>query len=183
MVTTSIKKASLTGKHVYIHPKPRRHRDAYLNLKAFSAEEAAKSLEPPANFEPFHPEVLPNTCLGWMELSGQEARALFRRLRAFAPDMPADKPYFAIVYSFVPEGQLDDTVIQSQMDFFYLTGFVCPAFKEDNWRGSGVLVDFSDIISPLSPSWQRVLYGRKIKMVIGPLGTEMWGLESPCCRD
>lgn len=181
MVKTSIKNASLAGKHVYINPKPRRYRDAYRNLKAFSAEATAKSQEePPANdFEPFHPDVLPNTCLGWMELSGQEARVLFRQLRAFAPDMPADKSYFAIVYTFLPEGQLDDAVIQSQMDFFYLTGFVCPAFKEDNWRGSGILVDFSDIVSPLSPSWNRMLYGRKIKIMIEPLGIEMWGLETP----
>ncbi|KAM7182889.1 hypothetical protein V8F33_013941 [Rhypophila sp. PSN 637] len=179
MITTSIKKASLAGNHIYIHPKPREHRDACLNLKAFSAEAADKSPVPPVNFQPFRPDVLPNTCLGWMELSGKEARALFHMLQAFAPDMPADKSYFAIVYLFVPEGQLNDTVIQSQMDFFYLTGFVCPAYKEDNWRGSGILVDFSDIVSPLSSSWQRLLYGRKIKRRVGTQGVEMWGQETP----
>lgn len=51
-----------------------------------------------------------------------------------------------------------------------------------HWRGSGILVDFSDLVSALSSSWGRAGYGRLIKMMCEPLGVEMWGLEEPNFR-
>lgn len=62
-----------------------------------------------------------------------------------------DETYFCIVYALVPfpEGQLDVDAVVSQLDFFHITGFHSVAFNPDNWLGRGVLVDFSDLVSPL----------------------------------
>ncbi|KAK0629941.1 hypothetical protein B0T17DRAFT_506453 [Bombardia bombarda] len=178
MIKTSLKQAALNDRHIYLHPCPRTYKEALRNLKAFSAE-AALEPTPPPNFKPADFDARPNDCLGWTEFSAQEVRTLLQRLKADAPDMEPDRSsYFAIVYSFVPEGTLDDAVIQAQYDFFYLVGFTFAQFKEDNWRGSGILVDFSDLTSPLTTWWDRLVYGKWIKRVMRT-GLARWTVETP----
>lgn len=64
---------------------------------------------------------------------------------------------------YVSRGTLDDDMVQSRSDFYYLAGFCITHFKEDNWRGSGVLVDIADPVLPHLPQWQQGSYGQKVK--------------------
>lgn len=73
---------------------------------------------------------------------------------------------------FVPEGLLEEDMVQSSLDFFYLAGFVCVLVKLDNWRGSGILVDFSDLILPHSPAWRQFYYGKMVKKESGRFDLE-----------
>jgi hypothetical protein len=61
--------------------------------------------------------------------------------------------FYAIIYDFVPPSKLELGVVQTQLDFFYIIGFSVESLKADNWEGKGLLVDFSDILSPLDNFW------------------------------
>ncbi len=53
-------------------------------------------------------------------------------------------------------------MVQRHFDFFYLAGFVLVPFREPNWRGKGVLVDFSDLVPPHSRRWWKPYIFRKM---------------------
>ncbi|KLU91987.1 hypothetical protein MAPG_10934 [Magnaporthiopsis poae ATCC 64411] len=82
-------------------------------------------------------------CLGWLRLDGEHVWSQVRRFRldpyrGLETRLPW---YHAMVYRYVPQGTaLNDEVVQAQYDFYYLADFCVANFKEDNWRGSGVLV-------------------------------------------
>ena len=64
----------------------------------------------------------------------------------------------AIVCEYVEEGENDPVTMQEGVDFFWLTGFSrTHSPLAGNWK-SGVLVDFSDIVSPYGYGWQAKLY-------------------------
>lgn len=163
MITTSLQATS--SRPPYLHPRPTTKADAIRNLQAFSTEYLQR--RPPPNFKRFEPDTLVNSCLGWTMLNGPKVHSVLQKLGASGPCLREATSYFAIVYAFVPEGTLDEKTIQAQLDFFYLTGFVCAPVREGNWRSSGVLVDFSDIISPLAPGWDSFKYGRMVKTELG----------------
>ncbi|KAI8673168.1 hypothetical protein NCS56_00782200 [Fusarium sp. Ph1] len=48
-------------------------------------------------------------------------------------DIDDNQPYFAIVYSFVPEAKLEAETIISQLEFFHITGFYNVSFNFTNW--------------------------------------------------
>lgn len=75
-------------------------------------------------------------------------------------DIKNEETYFCIIYAFVPKGNIDIDVIVSQLDFFHIVGFYNVPFNPTNWRGEGVLVDFSDIVSPFAHElhWGRNSY-------------------------
>jgi len=107
-----------------------------------------------------------------MQLDGDQVWDLLYKRRVDREELTKLPFYFAIVYMFVPQGVHQDDVIQSQYDLFYLAGFECVEFKRDNWRGSGILVDFGDLVPVFSSWWHQPYYGRVIK-----IESERYGLE------
>lgn len=78
-----------------------------------------------------------------------------------ALEIKGEETYFCIVYAFVPGKRLRADTILSQMDFFHAVGFDIVPFNPANWRGEGVLIDFSDIISPFFHlDWDNARYAK-----------------------
>lgn len=102
-----------------------------------------------------------------MQLDGDQASAVLGRLRVDHRDLTKLPWYFAMVYKFVPPGVHQEDMIRSQYNFFYSAGFVCAPYKRDNWRGSGILVDFADLQLPLAPEWREYDYGRRVEKKYG----------------
>lgn len=180
MISTSLREGTSTDRPLFLHPRPKIREDSIRNLKAFSTEYSEKyRASPPPTFQRFIPDVHINECLGWTQLDGDRVWSLLHKMRAGpCPGLTQLPWYFAIVYTFVPEATLDEDVVQSHLDFCYLAGFICVPVKLDNWRGSGILVDFSDLVSPHFPEWQQFGYGRMVKKE-----SEMYDLEYPNRRD
>jgi hypothetical protein len=168
LISTSLREAAANDKPIFLHPRPKTRRDAIRNLRAFSSDYGERyRSDPPEGFEAVVPTVRINDCLGWMQLDGDLASAVFRRLRVDHRDLTKLPWYFAMVYKFVPPGVHQEDMIRSQYDFFYLAGFVCAPYKRDNWRGSGILVDFADLQLPLAPEWREYDYGRRVEKKYG----------------
>lgn len=94
-----------------------------------------------------------NECLGWLEMS-PPPNDLVKTLtdlrnksqgKQTAP-LPKDR-ILCIAYAFVPAELLDENAVLSQADFMHRVGFSFDEVTPRNWRGKGVLVDFSDIRS------------------------------------
>lgn len=118
------------------------------NLWAFS-KEGFESI-PPENFKELSlPSTPINNCLGWVEIP---SHAINQAL-PYGSLMKMEESYFGIVYDFVPRARLNPDAISSQLDFFHVAGFDIVPFNPTNWRGEGILIDFSDIVSPLAPDW------------------------------
>ncbi len=176
MVKTSIRRATESGRPIYVNPEPKTLEDALKNLEAFSAEcsgeDGEKSPHHP-DWKPLHIRPLITDCFGWTEISLDDTYAALRRAsrergqweigRAYA-DMDNNESRFAIVYSFVPDVDLDHGIVQEQLDFLHLAGFVLVPFREENWRGKGTLVDFSDLIAPHSKGWWRASEFYRLKV-------------------
>jgi len=154
---------------VHINPEPETHEDAIANLEIFSSE-CFDNGNPHSNHgKPFTLDVRINRCFGWLELSRRAVLALLRRQPrkdyALVPQLQRahglddSERCFAVVYEYVPEGDLDPEIVQRHLDFFYLAGFALMPFREDNWRGN-VLVDHSDLIPPQNLLWWKPHYGR-----------------------
>ncbi|KAM0249215.1 hypothetical protein ACHAQJ_009121 [Trichoderma viride] len=158
MITARLEQATANSKSVYLDPNPSTREDAIRNLKSFSAESSDNH---PEHFEPFTLETHINPCHGWTVVDGLDINKRLHKSRG----IPAlqDRQYFAIVYDYVSKGKLQDEAVQAQLDFFYLSGFICLPVEERNWRGSGTLVDFSDLLAPHSPMWRGSRYGRMVK--------------------
>ncbi|KAL8370740.1 hypothetical protein RB595_000881 [Gaeumannomyces hyphopodioides] len=177
LISTSLREADANDRPIVLHPRPKTRRDAIRNLRAFSSDYGDKyRSDPPEGFEAVVPTVHINDCLGWMQLDGDQVWSLLgRRLREDHRDLTKLPWYYAMVYKFVPEGDHQENVIRSQYDFFYLAGFGCAQHKEDNWRGSGILVDMGDLVLPIVPEWSALYYGRRVK-------TEYGGYDLECRR-
>lgn len=169
MIEASLKRAEEGQRPVRLCLRPTTKKQALRNLWAFSDEGWMPDQETPAaQTEAFAPEVTVNGCLGWMELKGSTVNAAFERCQV-TRDVKDDETYWAIVYEFVPADKLDGDTVLSQLDFFHVTGFYSVPLNPANWRGSGVLVDFSDIVSPFAHvlDWDAHSYARNQKTYHG----------------
>jgi len=104
----------------------------------------------------FHPYLLSPIVLG---VSG---RVLDKPLRYFRTGQEINEraDYYAIIYEFISPPVLERHVVQSQLDFFYRIGFSLESTKRDNWRGQGLLVDFSDLSALLDKYWSQANHAR-----------------------
>lgn len=135
------------------------------NLEAFSEDFADKS-RANSKFKPFKPAAVHITeCFGWTHLQGHIVTELYQKTPQL-PNLNFTRPFFAIVYAFVPEGILQDDVILSSYELFYLAGFFV-RWQEDNWRGPGILVDHCDMLRPDEPAWPQPDYGKRVKVAGG----------------
>ncbi|KAL8410427.1 hypothetical protein RB596_000200 [Gaeumannomyces avenae] len=159
LISTRLRRAATSGCHVYLKPNPKGHRDAICNLKAFS-DDFADEARCHSAFEPFIPDTVNiNECYGWLQCPdwehGDKDTIEWRRHRG--------GKNFAIVYGFVPEGTLQDDVVLSSYELFHLAGFGTVDWLEANWRGPGILVDYSDLLRPDDSWWRPEFYGRRVK--------------------
>ena len=143
-----------------MRPGPSSVHHARNNLRAFCEQAATRPQ--PKGYIPIENDVQLVGCLGWTELKGSKVN---QRLRGVPQEHKvADETYPAIVYQFVAdEGVPGLDTIDAQANFFHLTGFQLVNFTETNWRGKGVLVDFSDIIPHHvgHPWWRERYYSRQ----------------------
>lgn len=128
-----------------------------MNLRQFSADCAIA--ECPSHFRPISLDTEINPCLGWAVIRGKDANKVLYRQRA-VPIFDRDKNYPVIIYRYVPEEKLSEAVVQPQLDFFYRTGFIFCSLEKRNWRGQGILVDFSDAVPPHAREWKKYWFRR-----------------------
>ncbi len=188
MIRTALRNSDTTDdKPLFLLPKPKTREDAIRNLRTFSTEYVQRyRADPPPNFERVDASsfsyVQINDCLGWIQLEGQLLHTLIRKARCYerlpTVGWKPDPWYAAIVYKFVPEGPRHETLILDHLNFFYRVGFAPNGFKEENWRGPGILVDFSNLVLPFDSWWQRCLYGWVIKTKEGSYTLEDAYLEA-----
>ncbi|KAF4490456.1 kinase-like domain [Fusarium agapanthi] len=140
-IDASLRLARESERDILLNSKPTTLKEAYQNLMSFST--AAFDQTPGAGkLKPFKPKTRINPCHGWTQLSGTTIVAHTQETKAFHNE----EQYFAIVYDFVPEGQLEAKNIIDQLNFFHIVGFLNVHLKLENWLSTGVLVDFSDIV-------------------------------------
>lgn len=165
MIKAAIQRATEPGQSIYLNPETKTIRDAVENLEAFAADCLSEGSPLRLNREPLDVNTQINHCFGWTRMPrGDVFTALSRaskrrdqfpqKGRVYA-DLDENESCFAIVYSFVPEEKLDAGVVQRQLDFFHVAGFNLAPFREQNWRGEGILVDISDLIPPRDGGWWR----------------------------
>lgn len=138
------------------------------NLLAFSTEGRQEQLVKDADAIEITSIPRMKKCFGWLKIDGEQFFKLHWRLRpevvklrnvADRQILP-DRQYFAIVYEYIPEGDNDRGQMQQVLDFLWRAGFdFCQSLRKENWK-SGVLVDLSDIISPVGYSWHKNSYRR-----------------------
>ncbi|KAB5576235.1 hypothetical protein GE09DRAFT_619468 [Coniochaeta sp. 2T2.1] len=165
MIDASLQRAATTKRPIYVLSRPTTKAEALRNLWAFS-DEGNVQCDPPPQYSQFNPpDVQINKCLGWTKLTGRSILQALNRARILT-DIKSDETYFPIVYDFVPKGKLEADTILSQLDFFHVAGFYNVPFNPTNWLGRGVLVDFSDIVSPLAHEldWDKQSYAMNQEM-------------------
>ncbi|KAH7184195.1 hypothetical protein DER44DRAFT_710179 [Fusarium oxysporum] len=140
-IDTSLRLAGDSGREILLNLEPTSAREAYQNLKSFSTEACDQKPEA-GKLKPFRPKVRINPCHGWTQLSGAAINGHTQEPSAFQDK----EQYFAIVYDFVHEGQLEAKNIINQLNFFHIAGFLIVQLNLENWLSTGVLVDFSDIV-------------------------------------
>ncbi|KAK0655507.1 hypothetical protein B0T16DRAFT_397138 [Cercophora newfieldiana] len=154
---------------VYINPEPKTHQDALANLAILSGECCDENLQSNRR-KPLTLNIRTSQCFGWFEVQPRIVLALFKKLprkeyklvpqlQRACDGLDGSERYVAVVYEYVPEGDLDAEIVQRHLDFFYLAGFGLMPFREQNWRGN-VLVDHSDLIPPHIVKWWKPHYGR-----------------------
>lgn len=153
MVQTSFRHKAAAGLDVYLNPKPATRDQAFDNLRTICR--TTESAHRRGKYPPFKPSVQINRCLGWTQFKGSDINGHLARIRARCfLDLKDDETYYAIIYRYMSdEANLDADKIISALDFFNVIGFMNVTFKPDNWLGSGVLADMSDLISPFSMWW------------------------------
>ena len=168
MIDVSLRHGLETNRPIYLLPRPTTKDQALRNLRAFSDEGKMNELERPSFFEPYVPSIRVNTCLGWTVVKGSSINRALERAKILE-DVDNNHIYFAIVYHFVPKAELNADAILSQSDHFHITGFCNMPFNKANWLGDGVLVDFSDIVSPFADEreWDKQRYAMHKKWYHG----------------
>ncbi|KAK1965637.1 hypothetical protein LY78DRAFT_637191 [Colletotrichum sublineola] len=159
---------------IYLNPKPTTQKHALINLQAFSNEGRSKAkLKQLPNAVSCTSMPPMRECFGWTKVSGQELWSLrignipprAAPLKGIRRDIQPFEEYYAIVYDFVAESQcpLDNSVVQSQLDFYYLAGFcLTVTMRKDNWKGRGILIDMADLICPWHMGWYQPLFYRRL---------------------
>lgn len=165
MIDAGLRRAAITKRAIYVFSRPTTKAEALRNLRAFSDEGNLQCDPPPQYSQCIPPNVQINRCLGWTELTGRSILRALNRARILK-DIKSDETYFSIVYDFVPKGKLEADTILSQLDFFHIAGFYNVPFNLTNWLGRGVLVDFSDIVSPFAHDldWDEQSYALNQEM-------------------
>ncbi|RSL94406.1 hypothetical protein CDV31_014320 [Fusarium ambrosium] len=161
-IESCFRRAKAAGRQIRLNPNPKTKAEALENLRAIAAagSKEAPSSEPD-NSVVFAPDVRITRCLGWTQIKGSDINHHLIQTKAECwLDLKDDEIYYANIYDYIPRGQVDLNTLVRQLDFFHVTGFINVSFNEANWRGSGVLVDFSDIVSPFArhPWWQPSAY-------------------------
>jgi hypothetical protein len=154
-IDTSLRLARESGREILLNLEPTTAWEAYQNLMSFSTKGCDQKLEAD-KLKPFRPNVQINRCYGWTQLSRVAINTRFQKPRRFQDE----EQYFAIVYDFVLEGQLEAKNIINQLNFFHIAGFLNVQLNLENWLSTGVLVDFSDIV-PLHTGrkrWREIEY-------------------------
>ncbi|KAL8354295.1 hypothetical protein RB601_003923 [Gaeumannomyces tritici] len=192
LISASLTQASARKLPIHLNPNPTTWNDAIRNLKAFSDTHADEYRAYPG-FAPFQPDgVHINDCLGWLHLDAKTVFQVFKNHTHFRVGIKPepkrrkktnDEPrwvgyqpwFFAIVYAFVPEGNLQKDVIQSSQNLFHMAGFINLPYNPMNWRGSGVLVDHSDIIGLMEKGkeWTESCYAHEARTKNTVKGLEM----------
>lgn len=146
--------------------------EAIQNLRAFSVNDdvdhGTKASETETTMVKPFPEneddeaavITVNSCLGWTEVDMDNImKDLDPLLGPEQREVLPNNKAFCIVYPFVPnQGPLEKEKTIRQTNFFHITGFHQVEFKWDNWRGKGVLLDLSDLVSPWEYLWQTYDY-------------------------
>ncbi|RSL59036.1 hypothetical protein CEP54_007508 [Fusarium duplospermum] len=161
-IETCLQRAKAAGRQIRLNPNPKTRAEALENLRAIAAvgSKEAPKLESDNSFA-FPPDVAITPCLGWTQIKGSDINQHLTRTNAECwLDLKDDEIYYANIYDYIPHGQVDMNTLIGQLDFFHVSGFINVSFNEANWRGAGVLIDFSDIISPFAPHpwWQPSAY-------------------------
>jgi hypothetical protein len=176
MIKTSIRHATECGQTIYVNPDLRTRGDAIDNLEAFTTERCVSECPCRPNWKPLDLNTQINDCFGWVEMPrGKVLAALSdasKEPNQFPEDLDESQSCFAIVFSFVPEEELDAEVVQQQLDFFHLAGFNLVPFRDNNCRGKGILVHFSDLVPPHCQRWRQEDYQ---KMSVGWYFVELQG--------
>ena len=160
MTETSLRRAATARDPIYLELAPTTWDEALRNLHAFSDEgRISRSDSIPDGFSPFQSDVHTNPCLGWTEFRGVDVNNHIKRTRAQTPaDFKSDETYYAIVYAYVSGRELEPDKMVEQLEYFHITGFLNIRFNPNNWLGSGVLVDFCDIVSLFERWWMHPDY-------------------------
>ncbi len=162
MIKTAIRRAAESERPICVNLEPKTRDDAISNLNAFTEE--CRDQDPHPDRTPLDLDVQITQCFGWLQLPRNDVLAAINRiwnrsqaygLQRAQDDLDDSESCFAIVYEYVGEGELDPDIVQRHLDFFYLAGFVLVPWREENWCGKGVLVDFSDLVPPHSRRWWR----------------------------
>ncbi|KAM4066058.1 kinetochore sim4 complex subunit FTA2 domain-containing protein [Hirsutella rhossiliensis] len=162
MINASLRRAAADGRKKLVIPDPKSREEAFKNLFSFSDEANTGELCE-ARLVPISADVQITACLGWIEFQGRAINKQLKRARICDQEAMIDEQsYYAIVYEFVPQDELDIDTIVAQHDFFHIIGFHVVPFRESNWQSCGRLVDFSDLVSPHAgpPEWNSDYYAR-----------------------
>lgn len=170
LITTSSRRATASGRPIYVNPDPKTRSEAIQNLRAFSTDDVNYGTtiletktelvrEFPGNEDDSIAIKNINGCLGWVEVDLSDAMKMLGPLPFDLKGQLPQNKAFGLVYRFVPDqGPIDKKYILRQTNLFHITGFHILDFKGNNWRGEGVLVDFSDIVAPWESAWQDLDY-------------------------
>lgn len=161
-IEVCLQRAKASGRQVRLNPKPKTRAEALENLRAIAAAGGKEELSLESdNTAVFAPDLRIAHCLGWTQIKGSDINQhLIRTKTECWLDLKDNEVYYANIYDYISKEQVDMDTLIGQLDFFHITGFINVSFNEANWRGSGVLVDFSDIVSPFAhhPWWQPSAY-------------------------
>lgn len=154
---------------IYLHPDPTTWKDAVANLHAFSEEgRHERRFRSLPNAVPYSSIPRQRECFGWIKVSGRELHNMDKSIRpprdtldGVVREILPSELYHAVVYEFISEEHhLDMDVLQSQLDFFWLTGFCLVPLRVENWKGPGILIDMADIICPWHAGWFQTRYSQ-----------------------
>ncbi|KAK4106031.1 hypothetical protein N658DRAFT_562995 [Parathielavia hyrcaniae] len=148
---------------IRIHAQASTHEDAMDNLLAFSNE--GRQQQRMKDLDAIIVSSIPRMkkCFGWLKIDGgylwslpRSTRPTLVRLRTYGDrQILSDRQYIAIMYKYVPEGDSEPAQLQAVLDFFWRTGFdFTQSLRKENWK-SGVLVDWSDFMSPIGFQWHK----------------------------
>ncbi|EGX95887.1 hypothetical protein CCM_00541 [Cordyceps militaris CM01] len=137
---------------IVVSSNPRGKKGAMNNVYAFTDEGRSR----PVRYDdpqpmPAFPDI--TRCYGWLKLRRRDIPRQFERLRwteIVGRDVDPNVDYqYALVYDYVDDAKImsdqDVAEMQSQLDFFHLTGFSIHGYQARNWR-RGRLVDFNEIV-------------------------------------
>lgn len=155
---------------IRVHARPVGYEDAIDNLLAFSTEGRQRQQVRSADSVQISSVPRMKKCFGWLKIDGEYLYNLPHwRLRPISVRLPKygdrcvvrGQQHFVIMYEYIPEGDNDTGQMQQVLDFLWQAGFeYTQTLQKENWK-SGVLVDLSDIRSPLDDRWHPKGYRKR----------------------